>query len=115
VIKKGNLDRILEEFQREKDKSAVLKVLLKIVETSAFSSALTKEEKDKIGELTTLTTNLQMSINDTESHMPKYIEIFRREIKLSLDKFEKESDDLNELMKASRFCDDVSDVQKSAK
>ena len=65
VQKKANLDRIVEQFTVQRDRIFVLKTILGIVDSSAFSSALTKEEKDKITELNNLATSLSMVINDT--------------------------------------------------
>ena len=65
MLKKANLDRIVDEFNNQRDRIFVLKTILGIVDSSEFSSALTKEEKDKITELNTLATSLSMVINDT--------------------------------------------------
>ena len=64
--------------------------ILNLLETSKFSNLLPKEDKDIVNDLNTLASHLNLTINDVENQMPKYVERFRKEIRLSLDKFEKE-------------------------
>ena len=62
----------------QKSRMSVLKALLVIVESSQFSGVLAKDDKDKVNELSTLLSTLNLTISETESQIPKYIELFRK-------------------------------------
>lgn len=109
------MDKIVNEFPGQKERINVVKTLLRLVEESAFSGVLTKQQKEKGNELAALSASLSATISDTESQMPKYIEIFRKQVKLTLQKFEKQTEDINELLKLQRFTTDTSDIVKSSR
>lgn len=62
---------------------------MSLLETSKYASILSKEDKDIVNDLNTLSSNLALTLSDVENQMPKYIERFKKEIKQTLDKFEK--------------------------
>jgi predicted DNA-binding transcriptional regulator len=48
--------------------------------------------------LNNLAANLSLTLSDVENQMPKYVERFKKEIRQSLEKFEKESEEMKDIL-----------------
>ena len=70
--------------------------VLALLENSKYSNLIPKEDKDIVNDLNTLASHLNLTINDVENQMPKYVERFKKEIRTTLDKFEKELEELKD-------------------
>lgn len=73
VVQKGNLERISAEITQKREEISILKQLLGILDSSAHSNILSKEQKDVIADLNSLSSSLFLTISDAENQLPKYI------------------------------------------
>jgi hypothetical protein len=84
---KANFDRIGHDITMKKEQIGTMAKVLLLLEGSKYANLVPKEDKDIVNDLTAAASQLNLTLNDVENQMPKYVERFKKEIKQTLEKF----------------------------